>query len=300
MKGLKKLALASAIIAASSSAFAMQAMDDEALSAATGQDGITLSITTPALGITMATIIHDNDGHTGNANSGAIVIGDPADPLNATAGGNRPMSIVFGGALNLVIDADGGDATPVAAGQTGAYLNIGVSLTGTTTIHTGDLSVMNSGTTSGTQAAGAGYGTVTAAGTPLLNDMTITLGATTANIQLGSEPQGAMIRLNTVMTGGLNIANFSLNDANSGGSIAVASIGMRDAGVGATDLTVDASVNATAAGLAVSLNQLGDATNGVYQTLTGVKLGAPAAAVLGDIEVIGLNLNGTAITISGH
>lgn len=296
----KKLALVSAMFAATSGAFAMEAMDEEALSAATGQDGITVAITLPAAGITMTQIIHDLDGHVGNANSGAIVIGDPADPTNAVAGGPAPMSIVNTGAITLTIDADGGDATPTAAGQTGAYLNIGVAISGTTTIHTGDLSVADSGGNIATR--GSGFGTVTAAGTAtILKDMTITLGAVDMNIQLGAEPQGAMIKLNTAITGGLDIANMELSDAGgtqTGGSIFIANQHLEDAGAG-TGLTVAADVDVTATGLRVALATFGSAT-GVDAQITGVRLGDAAAATLGDIEIMGLNLSGTAITISGH
>ena len=47
MKMLKKLALASAVSMISAGAFAMEAMDDESMSAATGQDGITIQIIMP-------------------------------------------------------------------------------------------------------------------------------------------------------------------------------------------------------------------------------------------------------------
>lgn len=295
----KKLALVTAMFAATSGAYAMEAMDEEALSAATGQDGITVAITLPAAGITMTQIIHDLDGHVGNANSGAIVIGDPADPTNAVAGGPAPMTISTTGAITLTIDADGGDATPVAAGETGAYLNIGVALSGVTTIHTGDLSVANS---AGTDVRGGNFGSVAAAGTStIMKDMTITLGAVNMNIQLGDEPQGAMIKLNTAITGGLDIANMDLADGGgtfTGGSILIDNQHLEDAGAG-TNLTVAADVDVTAGGLRVALASFGSAS-GVDARMTGVKLGNAAAGYLGDIEIMGLNLNGTAITISGH
>jgi len=295
----KKLALVTAMFAATSGVYAMEALDEEALAATTGQDGITVTLTLPAAGITMTQIIHDLDGHLGNANSGAIVIGDPADPTNAVVGGPAPMTIATTGNITLTIDADGGDATPVAAGETGAYLNVNVALSGTTTIHTGDLSVANSG---GTLVRGSGFGTVAAAGTStIMKDLTITLGATSMNIQLGDEPQGAMIKLNTSITNGLDIANMDLADGGgtqTGGSISIANQHLEDAGAG-TDLTVAADIDVVAGGLRVALASFGSAT-GVDARMTGVKLGNAGASVLGDIEIMGLNLNGTAITIAGH
>ena len=44
MKMLKKLALVSAVSMISAGAFAMEAMDDESMAAATGQDGITIKV----------------------------------------------------------------------------------------------------------------------------------------------------------------------------------------------------------------------------------------------------------------
>ncbi len=49
MKMLKKLALVSAISMISAGAFAMEAMDDESMAAATGQDGITINIVPDAI-----------------------------------------------------------------------------------------------------------------------------------------------------------------------------------------------------------------------------------------------------------
>ena len=107
MKMLKKLALVSAISAISVSAFAMEAMDDEAMATTTGQDGITINIVpdritrleATSMGVTAATMdtinsgskvfkglsigeirVHDDDGYgvlgtDATANSGALVIG---------------------------------------------------------------------------------------------------------------------------------------------------------------------------------------------------------------------------------
>lgn len=287
----KKLALVSAMFAATSGAFAMEALDEEAMAATTGQDGITVTITL-ANPISMNQIIHDKDGWAGagTPQGGAIVIGDVGTSTTPNGG----MSIALGGALTLDIDADGGNA-----GGTAPYLNIGVSLTGATTISTGDLRVASSATS----AAGGGIGTIddTAATTyssVIMNSMDIVLGATNLNIQLGNEPQGHMIVVDTVMTGGLTINNMSLNDANSGGSISMVSQHLYDAG--GTDLSVAANIDVTGSGLAIELAQFGDVANGASVDITGVKLGGVAAAEIGDIEIRGLNLNGTTITIAGH
>lgn len=329
----KKLALVTAMFAATSGAYAMEAMDEEALAAATGQDGITVSITVPAAGITMNQIIHDTDGWDPtnaiaqdnavgaaySARAGAIVIG------NAVVGGTRtPMKIVRdtdlatagvqAGPLDvtLVIDADGG--TGVADANSGynggAFLNIGVGLQSGTTITTGDISV----------AKTTGLGTVTNAAQSgiIMKSSDIVLGATNMNIQLGNESQTyvwdtnnngnttdatdlrtAMIKLDSTMVGGLTINNFSLSDTSTGGGdIAIGRMRLRDDG--GADLTIGSvGVNVVAAGLRVDIASIGGAS-GLYQSMERVQLGANTTAALGDIEVIGLNLNGTSITITGH
>ncbi|HQX90799.1 MAG TPA: pilus assembly protein FilA, partial [Moraxellaceae bacterium] len=116
----KKLALVTAMFAATTGAYAMEAMDDESMSAATGQDGITVTISA-VNDITMNQIIHDKDGYAGAATpqGGAIVIGD----VGGTTTGRKGMTVDFSGLdgsyataadnvdVSLIIDADGGDAT---------------------------------------------------------------------------------------------------------------------------------------------------------------------------------------------
>lgn len=329
----KKLALVTAMFAATSGAYAMEAMDDESLAAATGQDGITVTITVPATGITMNQIIHDTDGWdplnavvqdnaVGAAyqtNAGAIVIG------NAAAGGTKtPMKIVRdtdlatavveAGALNVTldIDADGGNGIADANSgyNGGAFLNIKLGLQAGTTISTGDISVA--------KTTGLGSVTNAAQSNVIMKSSDIVLGATNVNIQLGNESQTyvwdtnnngvttdavdvktAMIKLNTTMGGGMTINNFSLTDTSvGGGDIAIGRMILRDAG--GADLTVGSvGVNVVAGGLQIDIAEIGGAS-GLYQSMERVRLGASTTAALGDIEVIGLNLNGTSITVAGH
>src|SRR5690554_232961 len=129
MKGFKKLALVSAIAALPMSGFAMEALDDATLSGVTGQDGISVNISVPAM--TMDIVLHDNDGLTGT-DAGAIVI----DQMS--------LSTPTGTSIGLVIDASDNGGAPL--------LNIAVSIPTGTTISTGDLSVATSdgiGTTAG-------------------------------------------------------------------------------------------------------------------------------------------------------
>lgn len=93
MKTFTKLALVSSM-ALSANAFAMQAMDDSALSATTGQDGLSIGIGISKIEIEKL-FIHDNDGLNGTIdNAGAIVIqgngiaGDANENFGIVVGAN--------------------------------------------------------------------------------------------------------------------------------------------------------------------------------------------------------------------
>ena len=107
MKMFTKLALVSSM-AISANAMAMQSMDDAALSATTGQDGINIG-----LGISKVTIekvlVHDNDGlnyansswvgaapTTGQAGFGGVT-GTSTGPGTPAVGGTRAGAIVIKG-----------------------------------------------------------------------------------------------------------------------------------------------------------------------------------------------------------
>lgn len=276
----KKLALVTAIAALPVSGFAMEALEDSALSTVTGQDGITLNIDAP--GVSLGVVIHDNDGYptlASAAPAGAIVIGNPL----GTVGGPTPLSITTGvGGVDVVIDADNNGGAPV--------LNIGVTIPDGTVINTGDLSVATSN--------GLGVD-ITNQSATILDSMAITLGLTTMNIQLGSEPQGNMIALNTVINGGITISGFSLNDSTAitGGSLAAASIAITGTAEAGGDITTVAGINLDSTdGLVIDVTTLG--TAGLSIAMTDLSLGNGVS--MGDVELIGLNLNGTKITVSGH
>lgn len=300
----KKLALVTAMFAATSGAYAMEAMDDESMAAATGQDGITVGITTGAL--TLNQIIHDRDGY------------DPTNTVANTIGGIEDGALIItgmgvntnGGEIVLTIDADGGTA------GTAPFLNINVAIPTNTVINTGNISVASSDNAAAADGGVGTWGTSNATAT-LMDSQTITLGATSLNIQLGNETQTylwgavpvaktAMILVSTTMTGGLTVGTVAagvysggvkLNDINSTGSISIGRMKLRNA-VG-TDLTIGSvGINVEAAGLVVDIASIGN--SGLYQSMERVQLGDATAGYLGDIEVTGLQLNGTSIRIAGH
>ena len=257
----------------------MQALDDESLSAATGQEGITVTITPPVAGIVIDQIVvNDADGRTGNSllgDAGSITLGDLA------ANGAATDFVLDTAGITLVIDADGVGG----AGTVGPVLNVNVDL-GATTITTGDIGVAVGGATVSSQAT-----TV-----KVLNSMDIAFDSMSLNVQLGNEAQGAMIVVDAAVTGGLTISNFALVDAGgavSGGEIAIGSIVITDAG--SADLNIDASIDVDTTGLVITTG--GTAMDVV---LNDVRLGDINQATLGDVGLYGLNMSGTTITVAGH
>ena len=369
MKMLKKLALVSAVSMISAGAFAMEALDDESMAAATGQDGITIFVSPgtktgtqlAAMGVSdsgMNTIdvagtlnngategvgtngafkglsitqivIHDDDGFTaamgGTAgatdNSGAIVIGDgsAADSTVVVADDFQP--------LQIDIDAVGDHNGALAGG--GAMLNVKIT-TPQLLIKQGAVYVANSNAAAddidadGVAAVDGDAldtdGTSHSARIKIMNGMEIVLGSTVIQIQLGNEAQGsgvggAMIAVNASIIGGLTINNLETLDQGgvlNGGAIRASSLSLVD-NAGAGNLTASVFVNIedslstvssffagdTSGGLIVTLAQLGSAT-GADLTLNDQALGSATAPDLGDVQMTGLNLNGSSLIIRGH
>ncbi|WHR58791.1 putative pilus system protein FilA [Acinetobacter haemolyticus] len=283
MKMFTKLVLVSSM-AISANAMAMQSMDDAALSATTGQDGITLNIKTTS-GISIDNLyIHDNDGYNSSNKAGAIVISGNgvAGHVNETAG-----VVLSDVNLDLVIDSDGG------ASAGGAFLNV-LATVGAMDIDIGSIGVGTSGTLNTTTAVRGATDV-----NEILTGLSLSLGEVTANVQLGATPQGAMIKIDSELQGGLTISNLGLKDngANGGGVIHLDNIYVRGTGgSSAGDLVIDADINVTTNGLEITNND----NNAMNVYIQGVRLGSNSAASIGDVEVNGLRTGGSTITISGH
>ena len=293
IKGMKKfqtIALVSTM-ALSANAMAMQALDDDTLSATTGQDGITLSVELGASGITLDKVyIHDNDGFTdaslgGTSVAGAIAINGLTITQTSTT---DPLA-------KLVIDTDAG--TLSAANTSGAFLNIGAEIAGLK-IDIGAISVGESGVYDATTALRGTVGTEN----DIITGLSLTLGKIGANIQLGSTPQGAMIVLDTTLQGGLDIDDLGIKDAANGGGVLLDQIAVRGSGNTTGDLTIEANVNITPDGLELVSTGL----QGMNTYITGVRLGdlsggaVPTPKSIGDVEIQNLKLTGSTIKIAGH
>ncbi|WP_104501087.1 putative pilus system protein FilA [Acinetobacter indicus] len=351
MKTFTKLALVSSM-ALSANAFAMQAMDDSALSATTGQDGLSIGIGISKIEIEKL-FIHDNDGLDGKIeNAGAIVIqgngksilDDQGNETNAV----KDHGVVIGanyddnGAYllasrnlaDLKIDSDAG-----AGGGNTAFINIAAEVSGLD-IKIGEIGV----TASGKQDPTSATSTLRRGGTEsnynaILSGLELKTGKMNANIQLGAAPQGAMIKLNTTMIGGLEIKNLGILDNSTkgkavgsvdvggtatavstkeAGEIFIESIKITDANSRNLKLDQDIQVfnNAyvggsdtvgKAAHIRIVSNDTGSAKD---QYIKGIHLGSRNAASIGDMEVQGLQTyystsqgsytKGAVITISGH
>lgn len=320
MKMFTKLALVSSM-AISANAMAMQAMDDAALSSATGQDGINIGIgaglngdlatfmgSDPATtkGILVTDLyVHDNGGLSnaatfngvnlgGTDTSGAIHIAGLG--LQATAGADNFDGSASTNLINLSIDTDAG-----TAGAGGAFLNVGANVAALR-VKVGAISVGASGLTNGATAttgptlnntvADVRRGT-TGAENEILTGLTLDMGKVAANVQLGATPQGAMVLVKSSLSG-LDITDLGIKDAASGGQIYLDGIHVR--GAGGTAIDVDLGIKVKSTGLEITNNSV--AGNDIY--VKGVHLGAQANASIGDVEVQGLKLGQTTITISGH
>lgn len=335
MKKFTKLALVSSI-AFSANAMAMQAMDDAALSSTTGQDGLSIG-----LGISKVTVdklfVHDNDGLSntalgGTSTAGAIVIQGTTDAANAKeitlTDGSKISSADFGvfvganykdgGAFlldthnlaDLVIDTDAGTAA-----KGGAFINVAAQVSGLE-IHIGEIGVTASGT-QGTATSAIRRGGDSSNYNAILSGLGIKTGIMSANVQLGAAPQGAMIKLNSVMQGGLEITDLGILDSSTKDATGVAGEILIDsikvANTDSKDLDLKSAISVYGASATTGngfLRIVNDDAKGIDTYVKGVHLGSAAAASIGDIEVQGLRtyyspaqgqfVPGSVITVSGH
>lgn len=308
MKLFTKVALVSAV-AISSNAMAMQAMDDAALSATTGQDGISIGV-----GISKIEIgklhVFDGDGLAakgtagdpgfgGTGTTGAITLN------NVVVGANDASLLASHNLADVTIDTDGGAGNP--------FLNVAAEVSGLT-IDLGKIEVNDATGTAGEYIVGTGTAEI-------LSGLSLKTGKLTANIQLGNTPQGAMIKLDGAMIGGLEINDLAIKDAANSGYIVLGGIKLND--TNSTDLALDADVAVKPEGLAITALKNADGTDiyikqvvlgggagfvpksGITPAVAGTGIGSGS---IGDVAISGLKVfngagganAGAVITISGH
>lgn len=302
MKLFTKLALVSAV-AISGQAMAMESMDDSALSSSTGQEGITLTIKTDEVKIGKL-IVHDNDGLSaaatisptttalagGTAAAGGITVNgvsvkvDTTSPFAAASAGARAALGLTNDVLAIVkVDADAG------AGGTAPVLNVNM-LNNAMAIHVDSIGVGSSNSVA-SMAGKARRGVTNEVA--IIENLDLTVGASALNIQLGNQPQGAMIAANGVIGGGIRIANLTVNDNAGGGKIGIQNMAITSAD--STNLTVNTLIGVTGEGLSIK-------STGAHDIYMGsVKLGDLATAKsLGSIEIQGMEMVNSEILVSGH
>lgn len=312
MKLFTKLALVSAI-AMSGNAMAMQAMDDAALSSTTGQDGISIGIGISKVDIAKVHVF-DGDGLAakgaagdagfgGTATTGAITLN------NVVLTANMASLLTSHNLADLTIDTDGG-----TAGK--PFLNVAAAVSGLN-ISLGKIEINNTDTTTSTPGAYK----VGGASAEILSGLSLKTGKMNANIQLGNTPQGAMIKLDGVMSGGLEINDLAIKDASTagGGYVVIGGIKLND--TGSADLSLNTDIAVKPEGLAITAMKNAAGTD-IY--IKSIKLGGgtiaagntafqgtdAGSASIGDVAIsgmkvyntnaVGLTTQGAVITISGH
>ncbi|MBC9230217.1 putative pilus system protein FilA [Acinetobacter beijerinckii] len=309
MKMFTKLALVSSM-AISANAMAMQSMDDAALSAATGQDGINIGIglgtnadlstftgVANSKGILINKLyVHDNGGLSATAAFNGTNLGGKATSGAITIDGIGISQTGTGNLLDLVIDSDAGVTPTPTAASTSAFLNIGAKV-GAVNVKIGSIGVAASATSAAptitSSTADVRRGVVASTTNEIITGLNLSLGAIDANIQLGATPQGSMILVKSSLSG-LDITNLGIKDNAAGGVIQLDGIHVR--GAGGTAIDVDLGIKVKTAGLEITNNST--AGNDVY--VKGIHLGTAAAASIGDVEIQGLKMGQSTITISGH
>lgn len=280
MKGFKKLILTSAILAASSSALAMQAMDDESLSSTTGQDGLTVILDTN-ITTNITWVDRNGTGTAGYTNAGAVVINNVG--ISTTG-------------LRIDIDAGGSAGTATGTG----LLNIGITNPnaivvnlGATTIGVADAMNATTGTLAARSATGAVSNFITFNAGSSLTIAAAAAGTRLLNIELGSEPGNFMTlngNMGSIVLTGLNIIDA---DGGVGGAISVGTLTLAN-----IDL-VNSTVNVNSGGLVINTGAgLGNVTVGMERLALGDD-GAGPNSFIGDIYLTGLSLTNNTITVRG-
>jgi hypothetical protein len=292
MKKFTKLALVSSL-AISANAMAMQAMDDASLGATTGQDGLNIGIGISKIEIEKL-FIHDNDGYGGTGGTGeagAIVIYGNGTGVTATNGIVIGANYDNGGAYllpsrnlaDLQIDSDANGGNP--------FINIAAQVSGLD-INVGKIGVVSSGAVPAANAT-----TIRRGGTGVTNDIltgfSVKTGPMSANIQLGAAPQGAMIKLNATMIGGLTINDLGILDNSTktatreAGEIFIDQIQLADAN--SRNLVLNQSISVIGAETGHNGYIRIVSTSGAHDNyVKGIHLGSKTAASIGDMEVQGL------------
>lgn len=171
-------------------AWGLTPMDEGQLSDVTGQDGVTITVDLPTAGLSWDQTIYDRDGVPDDGSGNASVLGIPT----SLAPGKESAIVMKGIGLTatgpIVITADTGQSAGGAP-----ILNINVAIPDGTELHLPDLQLAVPTTVGGWELDSAQTKTIFSAGTTADPGITVTLGATSLNLQLGNVAQQQTIDL---------------------------------------------------------------------------------------------------------
>ncbi len=282
MKSLKKLLLVSAIASFSLPAFAMESLEDGALSETVAQQGMDIFT---SLNISGGTLTYtDGDG-----------IATPA--AYANSGDLKINNLGLTGNMTITVDVGSTAAGPDAAlflGINGTSA-LNISLDSITVNKTGvgtsyDVLTMPAGTTislaSGYKLAlELGKGPSGHLGVLTGNIGTITVGdnaTATQKVAIVDSANTGTIGFSRVQVTGVNLGAGSGNQTNIDVCNAAATTGC---------LATETGLKVTFAGTAMS---------GIGLAMNDVRLGSSTGAIVGQMSLTGLNLSGTSLRIVGH
>lgn len=312
MEVSKKALLASAVLALSTGAHAMQAMDDQSLSDTTGQQGLTI---TSHLNISGAKIVYtDCDGLTNAPASDATLYSKSGDLVVTGFGvvGTNVTTLDVGGTNTaatavLNIGISGSSALTVnfsSVGVISTYYDSGNNPLGTTTGAMSNI-ITTSGLQTLTISSGYYIGVQLGAGA----NPFVALSGNLGTVQLGNTGIGALGTGGNGYTGSINA--IEINDAADGGILGVAGVSASGLNLGtsasptevalcngtATGLCTNA-VTGGAAGVLVEVSPVG--LTAVNLTMANITAGSTTSTSLGSLYISGMSFAGSTVMISGH
>lgn len=160
-------------------AWGLTPMNENQLAGVSGRDGVTVTVTLPTAGLSWDQTIYDRDGVPGDGS----VLGIPTSlaPNSGSALVMKGIGLTATGSMTIAVD------TGQAAGK--PVLNINVAIPDGTQLHLPDLQLAKPTTAGGWALDAATTKTVLSAGTTLNPGITVVLGATNLNLQLGNVAQ---------------------------------------------------------------------------------------------------------------
>ena len=268
-------------------------------------------------------LIHDNDGIKSNKNSGSLVLGNGSleESTVVFTDDSTPISV------NLSL---GRGVQTNTLDQTALSVNVN---TPKIVIKLGDIYVSNSDSSAANinKDGSADLGALAVLGSSndggpdikIMGPSEIVLGAATINAKLQHHTQtinrtidginvipNVTILADAFIRDGLAINHVDIKDVAGsiqGGSLMIDSVKITD--YASPNLTAKLEVNieesgkgknATVGGLLLTLKQLGDAINGIDIAMNNLRVGTRDTPDIGDVQIIGLDLNGSHIVIRGH